>query len=91
MLRAVFPFTASQDAVLSGLYQNANRAAGVTSTIVLRPSGSAFGTTFTFTGLQWSQVSPRVEGKTAIPLQIDFFARKTGAASELVVTNDNTA
>lgn len=89
-LRIIFPFTAAADAVLSGIYQNASRHTGVTSTIVMRPSGSAYGTTWTFTGLQWAQESPEVPGKTEIRLSVDFIARKTGGASELVVTNDNT-
>lgn len=90
MLRASFPFTSTADAVLSGLYQNASRHSGVTASLVMRQTASAYGTTWTFTGLQWAQVSPTVGGKKEIVLSIDFVARKTGAASELVVTNDNT-
>ena len=90
MVRATFPFTAASDAVLSGLYQLATRHTGVSATLVLRPSGSAYGTTFTFTGLQWAQTSPVVHGKQEIVLNVDFIARKTGSADELVVTNDNT-
>ncbi|NLX55071.1 MAG: hypothetical protein GXY58_08155 [Planctomycetaceae bacterium] len=90
MVRATFPFTKSSDAVLTGLYQLAARNTGVTSTLVLRPSGSAYGTTFKFTGLQWAQTSPVVRGKDEIVLNVDFAARKTGADDELVVVNDNT-
>ncbi len=90
MLRCNFPFTAAADAVLSGIYQLATRHTGVAATLVLRPTGAAYGTTFTFTSLQWAQVSPSVPGKQEIKLQVDFVARKTGTASEIVVTNDNT-
>jgi len=85
MLRVTFPFTAADDAVLSGIYQNASRDDGVTATIVM--TIGSLSTTWTFTGLQWAQVSPDVPGKTEIRLVVDFIARKTGSASELVVTN----
>jgi hypothetical protein len=89
MLRVTFPFTVAADAVLSGIYQNANRHTGVTATIVMTATGAACSTTWTFTGLQWAQVSPTVPGKRDIRLMVDFVARKTGSAQELVVTNDS--
>jgi hypothetical protein len=89
MLRVTFPFTVAADAVLSGIYQNANRHTGVTATIVMTSTGAACSTTWTFTGLQWAQVSPTVPGKRDIRLTVDFVARKTGSAQELVVTNDS--
>ena len=91
MLRVTMPFTASSAAVFTGIYKNASRSTGVTSTIVFAPSGKGYSTTFTFTGLQWVQTSPSVRGKREIDLVVDFVARKTGSASELVVTNDSTA
>lgn len=91
MVRVTFPFTAAADAVLTGIYQLSTRHTGVTATLVMRPSGAAYGTTFTFTGLQWAQVTPVVRGKQEIVLAVDFIARKTGSADEIVVTNDNTA
>jgi hypothetical protein len=90
ILRLTFPFTSVDDAVHSGIYQNANRATGVTATMRMLPAGAAYGTLFTFTGLQWAQVSPPVRGKRNIELIVDFVARRTGLASEIVVTNDNT-
>jgi hypothetical protein len=90
-LRVKVPFTAADDAVFSGLYKNANRHAGITSTLVFTPTVVAgLSTTFTFKGLQWVQQSPSVPGKREIDLTIDFFARRTGTDSELVVTNDST-
>lgn len=91
MVRVTFPFTAADDAVLSGVYQLSTRATGVTATMVMTSPAAGCSTTFTFTGLQWAQVSPVVTGKEEIRLAVDFVARKTGSASELVVTNDSTA
>jgi hypothetical protein len=91
MLRVTFPFTAAADAILSGIYQNASRHSGVTADITMTLSGVSCSTKWQFTGLQWAQVSPEVPGKTDLRLTVDFVARKTGAASELVVTNDSVA
>lgn len=89
-LRVTFPFTAASDAVLSGIYQNASATTGVTATIAMTLTIGC-STTFTFTGLQWAQVSPTVPGKTDLRLTVDFVARKTGSDSEIVVTNDSAA
>lgn len=91
ILRITFPFTASADAVLSGIYQNINRHAGVSATISLTLSGVACSTSFALTSLQWAQRAPTVPGKTDLRLTVDFGARRTGEASEIVVTNDSAA
>jgi len=86
MVRAVLPFTAAADAVFgAAMYQHPNQATGVAATIVF--THGSFVTTFTFTSLQWVKTTPQVRGKTEIVLQVDFQARKTDTASELVVTN----
>ena len=91
MLRVTFPFTASNDAVFSGLYQHASRHDGVSASLTFAVSGKGISTTFTFTGLQWVQSSPVVSGKREIDLTLDFVCRKTAVSTdELVVTNDRT-
>lgn len=91
MLRVTFPFTASDDAVFSGLYQHSSRHGGVSASLVFAPSGKGYSTSFAFEGLQWVQESPSVRGKREIPLTLDFVARKTSVSTdELVVTNDDT-
>lgn len=90
MLRALFPFTASNDAVFSGLYKHADQLTGVSATLVFTGQGNNCSATFTFEGLQWAQFSPSVRGKTEIEMAVDFVARKTGDSDELSVTNDST-
>lgn len=85
MLRVVVPFTSANDAVFSGLYQHASQLTGVSSDITF--TNGSYSTEFAFEGLQWVRTSPNVKGKREIELTIDFIARKTGSASEIVVTN----
>lgn len=92
MVRMTFPFTASDDAVFSGLYQNSSRHDGVSASIAFAPSGKGYSTTFNFEGLQWVQQSPGVQGKREIPLTLDFVARKTSVdTDEVSVANDSSA
>ena len=85
MLRVYLPFTASSDAVFSGIYQHASQLTGVTSDITF--TNGSYSTKFAFTGLQWAKTSPVVKGKTEILLPVTFIARKTSTTSELIVTN----
>lgn len=92
MLRVTLPFTASDDAVFSGLYQHSSRHDGVSANLEFAPSGSGLSTTFNFEGLQWVQQSPEVQGKQEIELSLDFVARKTSVGTpELSVNNDDTS
>ena len=88
ILRVTVPFTSADDAVYSGLYYG-NSITGVDASLVF--TNTNVSTTFTFTGLQWAQSSPHVEGKKEINLEIDFIARRTGSSGEIEVTNDSNA
>ena len=92
MLRVQLPFTASSDAVFSGLYQHSSRHDGVSAELEFAISGSDLSTTFSFEGLQWVQQSPEVKGKQEIELPIDFVARKTSVSTpEVSVDNDSVS
>jgi len=86
MLRVAFPFDST---LLSAIYQHASMLTGVSADITFTPSGIGTSTKFAFEGLQWAQQGPIVQGKREITITLDFIARKTGAASEIVVTNDS--
>ena len=87
MLRVVVPFTSADDAVYSGLYTHASQLTGVSADLTF--SNGTISTAFAFEGLQWAKTSPSVRGKTEIELTLDFYVRRTGSDSELVVTNDS--
>ena len=86
MLRCTLPFTATE---FAAIYQHADAVTGVSASLAIAPSGAQHSTTIALEGLQWAQNSPTVPGKQDIDMPLTFIARKTGSASEIVVTNEN--
>ena len=69
------------------LYEQA--LAGAAGSMVL--TNGNMSTKFTFGTLQVPDNTPVVGGKTEIPLELAMVARRSGASSELVITNDSAA
>lgn len=79
--RAVFPY----DSDHSSLYGQA--LAGATGTLTFTNSGISKSLSFVFGTLQSPDISPGVQGKQEINIQIDAVARKTGSTTELATTS----
>ena len=84
LLRVGNAYTTTNDPLLYGL---SAAATGVAGTLVF--TNSTISTTFTFSGLQWADNAPTVQGKREIPLYIDFYGRSLAGGVDIQVNNDS--
>lgn len=74
----------------AGLYNQA-LSGSVGATLTFAITSPAISTIFTFATLQTPRLSPNVDGKSPVFLELTSVARSVTTTKELVVTNDSTA